>query len=162
MGLTAKLTRTCIHTFSMELFLQNFPVKAEDMEATDSKNPFRFEDNGLSPINLEQIFKRPVKIQILETSDFSEAVKFGIINEKDASGNYLVRDNAYKLDRVTKQRVIDSNGNFVYRRCSLRPDTKDYADITVSVAPRTAVYINDLGEAIPQFEEETSSDDVPF
>ena len=162
MGLTAKLTRTCIHTFSMELFLQNFPVKAEDMEATDSKNPFRFEDNGLSPINLEQIFKRPVKIQILETSDFSEAVKFGIINEKDASGNYLVRDNAYKLDRVTKQRVIDSNGNFVYRRCSLRPDTKDYADITVSVAPRTAVDINDLGEAIPQFEEETSSDDVPF
>lgn len=159
MGLTAKLTRTAIHTFSMELFVQHFAIEADHLADSSPKNPFRFEEQGLQPVNLKAIFKRDVKIQILETSDFAEAVKFQIINEKDANGNYVVRENAYKLERTTKQRVMDGNGNFVYRKCFLRPNTADYADVTVTVAPRNAVSINDLGESLL---ESHHDDDVPF
>lgn len=159
MGLTAKLTRTAIHTFSMELFVEHFAIEAEQLADSSPKNPFRFEEQGLQPVNLKAIFKRDVKIQILETSDFAQAVKFQIINEKDANGNYVVRENAYKLDRTTKQRVMDGNGNFVYRKCFLRPDTADYADVTVTVAPRTSVSLSDLGESLLESNHE---DDVPF
>lgn len=159
MGLTAKLTRTAIHTFSMELFVEHFAIEAEQLADSNSKNPFRFEEQGLQPVNLKAIFNRDVKIQILETSDFAQAVKFQIINEKDANGNYVVRENAYKLDRTTKQRVMDGNGNFVYRKCFLRPDTADYADVTVTVAPRNAVSLSDLGESLLASNHE---DDVPF
>lgn len=161
LGLAPKLLRTCIHTFKVDIFEQKFGIKAEDIAHTSSAEPYKFQDNGVQPVNLNSIFGRPVKIQIVETSDFNEAIKFGIINEKDANGNYVVRDNAYKLDRETKQRVMDNNGNFVFRKCFLRADTPDYADKLMVVAPRPTADISSITENIP-VEETANADDVPF
>ena len=161
LGLTPKLLRTCIHTFSMDVFVKSFGIKAEDLAHTSATDPYKFQENGLQPVNLESVFGRPVKIQILETSDFNEAVAYKIINEKDSNGNYIVRDSAYKLDRETKSRVTDANGNFVYRKCFLRPDTKEYADKTMQVAQRVTADPVSLTENVPA-EEIANADDVPF
>ena len=118
-------------------------------------------DNGIKPINLESVFGRAVRIQIVETSDFNEAVGYKIINEKDANGAYIIRESAYKLDRETKSRVTDSNGNFVYRKCFLRPDIAKYDDVTTQVAQSNTVDINSLTENVP-VEEDANVDNVPF
>lgn len=161
LGLNPKLLRTCIHTFAMEVFVKAFGIKAEDLAHTSSTEPFKFQENGLQPVNLESVFGRPVKIQILETTDFNEAVAYKIINEKDANGNYIIRDSAYKLDRETKSRVTDANGNFVYRKCFLRPDTKEYADKTMVIAQRVTADPVSLTENVPA-DETANVDDVPF
>lgn len=161
LGLTTKLLRTCIHTFAMSVFEEKFGIKADDLAHTSSSEPFKFQDNGMKPINLESVFGRGVRIQILETSDFNQAVAYKIINEKDANGNYVVRENAFKLDRETKQRVTDGHGNFVYRKCFLRPDTAEYADKLMVVAQRTTASLSDLTENVPA-DETANVDDVPF
>lgn len=161
LGLTTKLLRTCIHTFAMEVFEKSFGIKAEDLAHTSSSEPYKFQENGLNPVNLESIFGRKVRIQILETSDFNEAVSYKIINEKDANGNYIVRESAYKLDRETKSRVTDANGNFVYRKCFLRPDTDAYADKLMVVAQRVTADPSLLTENVPA-DETANVDDVPF
>ena len=161
LGLAPRLLRTAIHTFTMEVFEKAFGIKAEDLAHTSSSEPYKFQDNGKQPVNLESVFGRPVRIQIIETSDFNEAVSYKIVNEKDANGNYIVRESAFKLDRETKQRVTDGHGNFVYRKCFLRPDTKDYADKLMVVAQRTTADVNALTEHIPA-EETANADDVPF
>lgn len=161
LGLQAKLLRTAIHTFAPAVFEQAFGIKAEDLSATNAKEPFVFKDNGMDPINLESVFGRKVRIQIVETSDFNDAVAYKIINEKDANGNYVIRDSAYKLDRETKQRVTDANGNFVYRKCFLRPDTDAYADKLMIVAQRNTADISALTENVP-VEEDANADNVPF
>jgi hypothetical protein len=161
LGLTPKLLRTCIHTFAMNVFEQSFGIKADELAHTSASEPLKFQENGLKPVNLESVFGRAVKIQILETSDFNEAVAYKIINEKDANGNYVVRESAYKLDRETKSRVTDANGNFVYRKCFLRPDTADYADKTMQVAQRVTANPSLLTENIPA-DETANVDDVPF
>ena len=161
LGLTPRLLRTCIHTFAVEVFEKSFGIKADEIAHTSSSEPFKFSENGKQPVNLESVFGRPVKIQILETSDFNDAVAFKIINEKDSNGNYVIRDNAYKLDRETKSRVTDANGNFVYRKCFLRPDTADYADKLMQVAQRTTADPALIAENVPVDETE-NVDDVPF
>jgi hypothetical protein len=161
MGKSARLLRTAIHTFSVEVFASSFGIDVSNLEGTDAQNPFRFQDNGLKPINLESVFGRAVKIQIVETSDFNTAVSYKIINEKDANGNFIVRDSAYKLDRETKNRVVDSNGSFVYRKCFLRPDTEAYKDVLVSVEKRPTADINLVTENVP-VEEDANADNVPF
>jgi hypothetical protein len=145
----------------MDVFEKAFGIKASDISHTSSSEPYKFQDNGVSPVNLESVFGRAVRIQIIETADFNEAVSYKIINEKDANGNYVVRESAFKLDRETKQRVTDGHGNFVYRKCFLRPDTKDYADKTMVVAQRTTADLSSLTENVP-VEETANADDVPF
>jgi hypothetical protein len=161
LGLQSRLLRTAIHTFAMEVFEKSFGIKAEDIAHTSSGDPFKFQENGLQPVNLASVFGRAVRIQIIETADFNEAVSYKIINEKDAKGNYIVRESAFKLDRETKQRVTDGHGNFVYRKCFLRPDIEDYADKTMVVKQRTTADINSLTENIP-VDETANVDDVPF
>lgn len=161
LGLAPRLLRTCIHTFAMEVFEKSFGIKAEDLAHTSSSEPYKFQENGKAPINLESVFGRKVKIQIIETSDFNDAVAFKIINEKDANGNYVIRESAYKLDRETKSRVTDANGNYVYRKCFLRPDTADYADKTLQVAQRVVADLSTLVENVPA-DETANVDDVPF
>ena len=161
LGLQSRLLRTAIHTFSMDVFEKAFGIKADDISHTSSGEPYKFQENGISPVNLESVFGRAVRIQIIETSDFNEAVSYKIINEKDANGNYIVRESAYKLDRDTKARVTDGRGNFVYRKCFLRPDTKEYADKTMVVAQRTTADLSALTENVP-VEETANADDVPF
>lgn len=161
LGLAPKLLRTCIHTFAMDVFVKAFGIKAEDLAHTSSSEPFKFQDNGMKPVNLESVFGKPVRIQILETADFNQAVSYKIINEKDANGNYVVRESAFKLDRETKQRVTDGHGNFVYRKCFLRPDSPEYADKLMVVAPTTTVDLKSITENIPT-EETANADDVPF
>ena len=161
LGLQSRLLRTAIHTFAMDVFEKTFGIKADELAHTSSGEPFKFQENGLKPINLESVFGRAVRIQIIETSDFNEAVNAKIINEKDANGNYIIRESAYKLDRETKSRVTDANGNFVYRKCFLRPDTDAYADKTMVVAQRTTADLSALTENIP-VDETANVDDVPF
>ena len=161
MGLAPRLLRTCIHTFNMAVFENKFGIKAAELAHTSHLEPYRFQENGREPVNLQSIFGQAVKIQIVETSDFNEAVSFKIINEKDANGNYVIRDNAFKLDRETKKRVTDAKGNFVYRKCFLRPDTSAYADKLMIVAQRNPVDMNSITENIP-VEETANADDVPF
>ena len=161
LGLQSRLLRTAIHTFSMDVFEKSFGIKAETLENTSSSAPFKFQENGMSPVNLESVFGRKVRIQIVETSDFNDAVAYKIINEKDANGGYIVRESAYKLDRDTKARVIDSKGNFVYRKCFLRPDTDAYADKLMVVAQRQTADISALTENVP-VEEDANADNVPF
>jgi hypothetical protein len=161
LGLSAKLTRTTIHVFAPAVFETSFGIAIDKIQGSDSKNPFRFMDNGIKPINLESVFGRAVRIQIVETSDFNEAVGYKIINEKDANGAYIIRESAYKLDRETKSRVTDSNGNFVYRKCFLRPDIAKYDDVTTQVAQSNTVDINSLTENVP-VEEDANVDNVPF
>jgi len=161
LGLAPRLLRTAIHTFTMEMFEKAFGIKAEDIAHTSSSEPYKFQENGLQPVNLSSVFGRAVRIQIVETSDFNEAVKYKIINEKDANGNYIVRESAYKLDRETKQRVMDNNGNFVFRKCFLRVDTPDYADKLMVVEQRTTADISVITENIP-VDETANADDVPF
>lgn len=161
LGLDARLLRTCIHTFAPAVFEKSFGIKAEDLAHTNAKEPYKFQDNGITPVNLESVFGRKVRIQIIETSDFNDAVASKIINEKDANGNYIIRESAYKLDRETKSRVTDANGNFVYRKCFLRPDTPDYADKLMVVAQRNTVDFSTLTENVP-VEEDANADNVPF
>lgn len=161
MGLAPRLLRTCIHTFTMDVFENKFGIKADELAHTSHSEPFKFQENGRDPVNLQSIFGQAVKIQIVETSDFNEAVSFKIINEKDANGNFVVRDNAFKLDRETKKRVTDAKGQFVYRKCFLRPDTAAYADKIMIVAPRTTASLADINENVPA-EETANADDVPF
>ena len=161
LGLAPRLLRTCIQTFSMEIFEKSFGITADDLSATSAGEPYKFQENGKAPINLESVFGRKIKIQIIETSDFNEAVNAKIINEKDANGNYIIRESAYKLDRETKSRVTDANGNFVYRKCFLRPDTDAYADKTMVVAQRTTADLSALTENVP-VDETANVDDVPF
>lgn len=161
LGLQSRLLRTAIHTFSMDVFEKSFGIKAETLENTSSSAPFKFQENGMSPVNLESVFGRKVRIQIVETSDFNDAVAYKIINEKDANGKYIVRESAYKLDRDTKARVIDSKGNFVYRKCFLRPDVDAYADKLMVVAQRQTADISALTENVP-VEEDANADNVPF
>jgi len=161
LGKAARLLRTAIHTFSVEVFASSFGLDINNLDGTDAQNPFRFQDNGLTPINLESVFGRKVCIQIIETSDFNVAVSNKIINEKDANGNYIIRDSAYKLDRETKNRVVDSNGSFVYRKCFLRPDTEAFKDILVKVEKRPTADINLVTENVP-VEEDANADNVPF
>lgn len=161
LGLSAKLTRTTITVFAPAIFESAFGIAIDKIQGSDAKNPFRFQDNGIKPINLESVYGRAVRIQIIETSDFNEAVNAKIINEKDANGAYVIRESAYKLDRDTKSRVTDSNGNFVYRKCFLRPDIAKYADITTQVVTANTVDINSLIENIP-VEEDANVDNVPF
>ena len=161
LGLQSRLLRTAIHTFAMDVFEKAFGIKAEDLENTSSSEPFKFQENGINPVNLESIFGRKVRIQIIETSDFNDAVANKIINEKDANGNYIIRESAYKLDRETKARVTDSQGNFVYRKCFLRPDTEAYADKLMVVAQRPTADLSALTENVP-VEETANVDDVPF
>ena len=161
LGLAPRLLRTCIHTFAMSVFENSFGIKADELAHTSASEPFKFQDNGKQPINLESVFGRKVKIQIIETSDFNEAVSLKIVNEKDANGNFIVRDSAYKLDRETKQRVTDGNGNFVFRKCFLRPDTADYQDKLMVVAQRPTADLSALTENVP-VEETENVDDVPF
>lgn len=161
LGLAPRLLRTCIHTFSMEVFEHKFGIKADMIAHTSSSEPFKFQDNSIQPVNLASVFGRAVRIQIIETSDFNDAVSNKIINEKDANGNYIVRDSAFKLDRETKQRVTDGHGNFVYRKCFLRVDSPEYADKLMVVAPRTTADLNSITENIP-VEETANADDVPF
>ena len=66
LGLTPKLLRTCIHTFAMPVFEQSFGIKADELAHTSASEPFKFQENGLKPVNLESVFGRAVKIQILE------------------------------------------------------------------------------------------------
>ena len=163
MGLTARLVRTCIHVFAPAIFEKSLGIPVTKLEGTDPKNPFNFEKNDIAPINMKSVFNRDVRIQIVETSDFDQAVKLGIINEKDANGTYIVRESAYKQDRETKSRVVDANGNFVYRKCFLRPDTEAYADVTTSVAQRRATDLADVASLTEaQVDETVSADDVPF
>ena len=150
LGLSAKLTRTTITVFAPAIFESAFGIAIDKIQGSDAKNPFRFQENGLKPINLESVYGRAVRIQIIETSDFNEA-----------NGAYVVRESAYKLDRDTKSRVTDSNGNFVYRKCFLRPDIAKYADITTQVVTTNTVDINSLIENIP-VEEDANVDNVPF
>ena len=161
LGLQSRLLRTAIHTFAMEVFEKTFGIKAEDIAHTSSSEPYKFQENGINPVNLESVFGRAVRIQIIETADFNEAVSYKIVNEKDPNGNYVVRESAFKLDRETKQRVTDGHGNFVYRKCFLRPDTKDYADKTMVVAQRTTADLSSLTENVP-VDETANVDDVPF
>lgn len=159
MGLPTKLTRTVIQSFAPEVFEKSFGIPASDLQSTDAKNPMRFSDIGLNPVNLESIYNRPLRIQIIETSDFSVAVANRIINEKDANGAYVVRDNAYKLDRETKQRVLDSNGNFVYRKCFLQPDLPKFADMLMTDVKTPVATLASITEHQP---EDVNVDDVPF
>lgn len=161
LGLAPRLLRTAIHTFAMDVFEKSFGIKAEDLAHTSSSEPYKFQENGLQPVNLESVFGRAVKIQIVETSDFNDAVKYKIINEKDANGKYIIRESAYKLDRETKSRVTDTDGNFVYRKCFLRPDTDAYADKLMVVAQRTTADLSSLTENVP-VDETANADDVPF
>jgi hypothetical protein len=157
MGLNPRLLRTAIQTFTVDVFTAKFGISASDLDFTSAKEPYKFP----KPINLSTVFGMPVKIQIIETSDFNEAVSAKIINEKDANGNYIVRDNAYKLDKETKQRVTDNNGNFIFRKCFLRADTGAYPDKTMVVTPRVNADLSTLLENVPA-EETENVDDVPF
>ena len=157
LGLAPRLLRTCIHTFAMDVFENKFGIKASDLDHTSSSEPYKLTEK----VNLSSVFGMPVKIQIIETSDFNEAVSYKIINEKDANGNFIVRDSAFKLDRETKKRVTDANGNFIYRKCFLKPDTEAYADKLMVVAQRTNADLSAITENIP-VEETANADDVPF
>ena len=161
MGQTPRLVRTCIHVFSADVFAKSFGIASEKLTGTAPQAPFNFAENGLQPVNLKGIFGKDVRIQIIETSNFDDAVKYGIINEKDANGTYVVRDSAYKLDRETKSRVVDAHGNFVYRKCFLRPESDQWQDVLVTAEQRKTVDLSVLTENQP-VAETVASDDVPF
>jgi len=161
MGQTPRLVRTCIHVFSAEMFTKSFGIASDKLAGTTPQAPFNFGENNIPPVNLKGIFGKDVRIQIIETSNFDDAVKYGIINEKDASGTYVVRDSAYKLDRESKQRVLDANGNFVYRKCFLRPESETWQDVLTTTEIRRTADLSELTENQPAVET-VSADDVPF
>lgn len=161
MGQTPRLVRTCIHVFSADMFTKSFGIASDKLAGTTPQAPFNFGQNNIQPVNLKSIFGKDVRIQIIETSNFDDAVKYNIINEKDSSGTYVVRDSAYKIDRETKQRALDANGNFVYRKCFLRPESDNWQDVLMTAELRRTADLSELTDNQPAIET-VSADDVPF
>lgn len=120
--------KTCIQTFSKEKFAElGLPAETvAQVHAATAKTPVKFD-----PIPVKNFFKMDCKVQILEAVGIESALKLGILNRDKKTGEIKGVDNAQKRDRESKELVF-LNGEPVFRKCRLVPDTDQYQDALVS------------------------------
>jgi hypothetical protein len=121
--------RACIINMTIVEFEKLTKIHIKHFEKSTIEKPFDFLNNGIKPLNINALSQKKMRLQLIETDDFTNAVKYNIISQKDELGNYLVSPYAYKLKCSDSTRVATGGGNFVYRRCFLRPDTPNFFDI---------------------------------
>jgi hypothetical protein len=121
--------RVCILNVSIREFSKLTKLDIEQFSNSSIDRPFDFLTNGIKPFNINVLFKKNMRLQLIETDYFNNALQHKIITQKDETGSYIISPFAYKLNCSDSSRATNLNGEFIYRRCFLRPNTPDFPDI---------------------------------
>jgi hypothetical protein len=147
------VSRSCIHTFSREMFEKLIPMPQETRDAVyaaDAKSAVQFEE-----IDACEIFNMNLKIQILEAEGQEQALTLNILNRDKVTGEVKGLTANVKKNRDTKEPVY-SNGKPVYRKTRLVPDTEEYKDVLITT-------VSDNKPNLPESEQTDEEDGaVPF
>lgn len=148
--------RTCIHTFSPEMFQKLLNMSDEmlkKVQAATSAEPVRFE-----PIPVSKALGIECKIQIIEALGEEEALKLGILSRDKVTG--LVTD---RVRNACHKKVGDPlvpeyvNGIPVYHKRRLVADDPNIKDIFITrVAPAVVPKPTEVPESLE------GDDEAPF
>jgi hypothetical protein len=124
------VNRSCIHTFTKEVFEAKIPMPQETRDAVyaaTKDNPVPIPETDAS-----EVFGIPVRIQIIEAIGQEEALVKGILQRDKRTGQVLGLTSNVKRSRDTKE-IVMIDGLPVYRKTKLVVDSpENRKDDTVS------------------------------
>jgi len=123
------ISRSCIHTFSMEMVEKFLKVSADSVQAATKDEPLQID------VDAEEAFGIKLRIQVLEAEGQEKALELGILNRNKVTGEVMGLTANQKRNRETKDPVM-SNGKPVYRKTRLVSADSDSKDVLVAtIAP---------------------------
>jgi hypothetical protein len=129
----SSVSRSAVHTFTVEKAEQYLGVTAEQLAGTDAQNGMEIE------VNAEDCFGIKLQIQVLEAAGTEAALALNIIN-RNKDGVIMGLDSAVKKTKDSEGNLVEvkHNGKLVYRKTRLigfDPDAKDVRVDTTAAAP---------------------------